>query len=729
MTDLVAPLLAAADVERPAGGAQLDQLAVLAVVNIGGALALLWLMRAHWSGRTKVLSLLAAGSGFVFRVPGWAALPVLVASISLLAVMFGGFWDIGYHIDVGRDEGPLGNAGHWPQMAGFFGAFAAGMLGIALARTETPRPGWVRLAPGWSAPVGSLLLIACGSFAMLALPLDDVWHRIFGQDVTLWSPTHFMLLAGGTFSIIGMAVLVAEGGRARRAKADARADGNGSNGHGPGPGQPWSTVELFGARAPWARVELFRGRELARRAGRAWGHAQKVLLLGGMLVGLEAFLAEFDWGVPLYRQVWQPLFLAAAAGFVFTAGRSWAGRGGALGTWGAYLVIRLAASLMPVLAGRSAALLPLFLVEALLVESVALRLSPRLRPLAFGALAGLACGTVGFAAEYGWSQIAMPLPWTEGLLAEGIPTAALAGVAGGVLGALLGCGLRGALPPRRIARLATIGSFAILVGLGVNAAVKELPQATATFELTETAPEPEREALATITLDPPDAAENANWFYILAWQGGEERIVDRLEALGDGVYRSTEPIPLHGTWKSGLRLQSGRARGAVPIRLPSDSGIGPATGTLPTSFTDAGTAEAVLKGGQGAAAGAELRAPAGFERVFLNDSLIVLREQNGQVETWIWALAIGVIAGFYVLFLTAISVGVARSARGTPGLEHVRVDEPRDEHGGPGHLDPDQRPHVGVGPGDGVDELVGGVAAEPVVGVAGDRTDEEDDHA
>ncbi len=696
MIEVLTPLLAQADVDRPAGGAQLDQLAVLAIVNLGGALALLWLMRAHWTGRTRALAQAAALAAWAFRVPGWAALPVLIASVSLLAVMFGGFWDIGYHIDVGRDEGPLGNAGHWPQMAGFFGSFAAGMIGIALARTATPRPGWVRLTPRWSVPVGSLLLIACGAFAMLALPLDDLWHRIFGQDVTLWSPTHFMLLAGGTFSVIGMAVLVAEGGRARSAERSAAAS-NGSS-------------------------------ELARRIGRAWSHAQKVLLLGGMLVGLEAFLAEFDWGVPLYRQIWQPFILAGAAGFVLVAGRIWAGRGGALTTCAAYLGIRLAASLMPVLAGRSAALLPLFLAEALVVEAIALRLLPRARPLAFGVVAGLACGTVGFAAEYGWSQIAMPLPWTEALLGEGIPTAALAGVAGGVLGALLGSGLRGSLPPRRTARVATVGAFAVLLGLGVSAGIKELPDATATVELTDTAPEPQREAMATVTLDPPDAAEDANWLYVLAWQGGEKRIVDRLEPEGDGVYSSTEPIPLHGTWKTGLRLQNGRERGAVPIRLPSDSGIGPTGGELPTSWTDAAAAEEALRGGTAGNVGAELPAPARFERAFLSDSLIVLREQNEQVGTWIWGIAIAVIGAFYVLFVAAISVGVARSARGVPGLEHAGVDEPGQQHDGARDLGDHQGPHEAVGASNGVDELVGRVAAKPVVSVAGDRGHEEGDH-
>ena len=45
-------------------------------------------------------------------------------------------------------------------------------------------------------------------------------------------------------------------------------------------------------------------------------------------------------------------------------------------------------------------------------------------------------------------------------------------------------------------------------------------------------------------LDPPDAADDANWLYLLGWQGGDDRVVDRLERVGDGVYRSTEPIPL-----------------------------------------------------------------------------------------------------------------------------------------------------------------------------------------
>jgi pimeloyl-ACP methyl ester carboxylesterase len=65
--------------------------------------------------------------------------------------------------------------------------------------------------------------------------------------------------------------------------------------------------------------------------------------------------------------------------------------------------------------------------------------------LGLGATAGLLIGTVGFAAEYGWSQFAMPLPWTSDLLPEGLVMAAAVAIAGGLVGGLFGAALRGEL--------------------------------------------------------------------------------------------------------------------------------------------------------------------------------------------------------------------------------------------------------------------------------------------
>src|SRR5256885_1384058 len=35
------------------------------------------------------------------------------------------------------------------------------------------------------------------AFVILAAPIDDLWHRLFGVDVALWSPPHLLGLLGG----------------------------------------------------------------------------------------------------------------------------------------------------------------------------------------------------------------------------------------------------------------------------------------------------------------------------------------------------------------------------------------------------------------------------------------------------------------------------------------------------------------------------------------------------
>jgi hypothetical protein len=35
------------------------------------------------------------------------------------------------------------------------------------------------------------------TLTVLAAPIDDLWHRMFGLDVTLWSPPHLLGLVGG----------------------------------------------------------------------------------------------------------------------------------------------------------------------------------------------------------------------------------------------------------------------------------------------------------------------------------------------------------------------------------------------------------------------------------------------------------------------------------------------------------------------------------------------------
>ena len=115
---------------------------------------------------------------------------------SLAVAVLGMYWDIAIHIDEGRDPGPLANAAHYFILLGLFGIFFAGLLSICLPLSGKPSDASVKLTGDWYAPLGGLLMLVSSAFALGAFPMDDIWHRIFGQDVTLWGPTHLVLIGG-----------------------------------------------------------------------------------------------------------------------------------------------------------------------------------------------------------------------------------------------------------------------------------------------------------------------------------------------------------------------------------------------------------------------------------------------------------------------------------------------------------------------------------------------------
>lgn len=630
-----------------AGGAPLDQLAVLAAVYWGGSAAVLATCARYRRGRARPLKIAGRVVGRVFGLPGWSALPVAVATAGLLAAMWGGVWDIGYHVDHGRDTGPLGNPAHYPLLFGIFAAFAAGVLALGCADQSDVGPSWVPAGGGRRGPLGGALLAASMLFALAGLSLDDLWHRIYGQDVTLWSPTHFVFLFFGVLSVLGMLVLVQEGAEARRRRATAA-----------------SAAATVAAQAN-ERRRLANGRP----AGGIFQAAQKVTLLGGLLCGLELFLGEYDFGVPLYRQVWQPLIIALAAGFVLVAARTWVGRGAALGAAGAYLGIRGSATLFAGAMGVHPPSLPLFLGEALAVEAAALvcvrllpgRTTPATRRLVLGLVGGAAAGSIGFGAEYGWSQLAMPLPWTSALFPEGPALAVFGGVAGGVLSALFACALAGELPRRTVARAAFAAATLLAIGLCVDASLREVPDASAQIALTPAGSGAAASAYVVARLEPTDVARRSNWFYVLAWQGRRERVVAPMRRIAPSVYRSARPVPLDGTWKAALRLNAGRLRGAVPLRLPADAALTGARRALPASF-DRATFERLMR----ASAGAELPAPPRFTRSFGGDEWIFLREARG-APPWLWQAGIFTVLALWGALALALVVGLGRFGRRREG--------------------------------------------------------------
>src|SRR5438874_8566 len=254
----------------PAGGAAIGQVIAATLGATVATFALLWVISAHRSGRIAWLGRLAAVSERLTGLPGWASIPATVLGGSLLIAVFGMYWDISIHLDKGRDPGPLANPAHYFILVGLFGVFTCGAMSVALAGRR-PSGVAVEVSRSWWAPLGAVLILVCSAVSLIAFPLDDLWHRIFGQDVTLWGPTHLLPFGGASLSVIGLWVL-----RVEAAKAST------------GVGDP--------------------PRENAAHKLR------DVFVAGSLLVGMSTFQGEFDYGVPQFQLVWHPVLLALAAG-------------------------------------------------------------------------------------------------------------------------------------------------------------------------------------------------------------------------------------------------------------------------------------------------------------------------------------------------------------------------------------------------------------------------------
>lgn len=591
---------------RPAGGAAIGEVLLATAIGAGLTAILLGLVFLHRTRRTTVLTRVGDRLGSATGVPGWVALPTILTTLSLLTALLGMLWDISLHIGVGRDEGPLANPAHFLILFGLFGVFAGGVLACSMPLDEKPGPAAVHFLRGWDVPVGGVILTAAGFYALLGFPLDDVWHRMFGQDVTLWGPTHLMLIGGAGLSIIGLLLLEQEG-------------------HG-----GLSTDDGD------------------RKVGQTARFVRQASAMGGLLLGMSVFQGEYDFDVPQFRLVLEPLMIAGAAGIALVAARLFMGRGGALAAVGFFLVIRgLIALVVGPGFGEILPTFPLYLGSAIVVELLALSVALARRPLAFGAVAGALIGTVGHATEWGWTQFTQTLSWNRDILVEGTLMAVVGGIVGGLLGALLASGLRRRLPRPAVARTVVVGSLVVLAAAVANGLAATVPDdVEATFAIEDVSTEP-RTANITVQLDPADAVDEPAWLQITAWQG-DGLVVTDLERTGENEYRTTEPVPLHGTWKTLLRIHDGRTLAAVPIYLPADEAIGEE----------------------------ELPAEDGMTRSVVPEIEILQRELKDATGS-LWTISNLVVLACTLALIAAISWGVGRYSR-RAGVREPYADAPAD---------------------------------------------------
>jgi hypothetical protein len=537
LAPLVPSVLAQVGAESPpAGGGDIGEILLATAVSFAAVavVAVIGVLHRRNGWLNPLVRRIETRTG----LPAWTVLPVAIVGVSLLVAVWGYYWDVSWHIDRGRDPGAFANPAHWFIIIGLDGIAFGALLAVILGDDRSSSS--VRITSRWSAPVGAVLLSACAVVALAGFPLDDIWHRLFGQDVTAWGPTHIQLIGGASLSTLACWALVVEGQRV--------------------------------------------GGEAITAAGRALIRALDVGFAGALLIGMSTLQVEFDFGVPQFRGVFHPVLIALGAGVALVAVRIRLGAGGALMTLAFFWVARGALTAGIVAFERSTQHIPLYVAEALIVEVVAWRVG-RERQLTLGVVSGALIGTVGFASEWAWSHAWMPLPWRGDLLPEAMIFAAVAGTAGGLLGGFIGRavapeGVGRQATPTGLAGVAWVGAVGVL---GVCLPITESTGWEADLRLTpngvdEATGTPTADLVVGLSGDAQRAAEDAAWFEVLAWQGagaggpgGYEQ--QRMEPQGDGTWRSEGPVPVGGSFKTILRLHAGSGMQGVPVFLPADDAL------------------------------------------------------------------------------------------------------------------------------------------------------------
>ena len=463
------------------------------------------------------------------NLPSWSVVLQLGGGLALVVALIGFVWDVGWHADLGRDKN-LFTVPHLMILAGLMGIGGSGVAAILAASVaEAPtRWRWWRLRVPYSAAA----LTALGAGAVAGFPIDDLWHRTYGIDVTMWSPTHLLMIGGASLAPLALALGAGEA----RWPADGR---------------------------------------LAR--------VRRYVLAGAVLIGLSTFQLEFDMGVPQWQALYHPVLIAAAAAIGLVAARAWLGRGGAVHAALVFIGLRAGLALLigPVL-GHALPRFPLYLGSAVAIELVFL-FPRRLGPLPRALAAGAASVAAGLPVEWALSHLWGAQPWQPRMLPS-LWVAVLAALAGAVLGLALGRAWRPAASglPRFAVPLAVAALVAALAVPFPRAATPMSAEITAQPAGPALGFAADRSGVPTVRQDfwiearlqPAAAAANPDWFRVAAWQGGQVRDIDMVAAGEPGQYRSSRPVPAGGTWKAILFLGRGPLVVAAPITMPRDAEFG-----------------------------------------------------------------------------------------------------------------------------------------------------------
>lgn len=526
MLTLLATTTAASAEAPSAGGAPVDQIMVVGAFTAVVYAAILWVLVRERTGHATLVGRAADTVARLDGSPRWFGLPLAVSVAGALSGAVGLYWDVSFHIAMGRDEGPLANPAHYFIFLGLIAIFAGGALALALSKDRLPRR-TLRLTRTWRTPLGPAIGTAVALFALLGFPLDDLWHRLFGQDVTEWGPTHVLMIGGVLMLPYTMLLTCAEAGQV-------------------GPSRLRKHFE-------WVAILI-------------------------LAAGPVAFLLEYAFGVPQFPLLNDPVVLTVATVVTFTLAM-YRGLGWVVSIWAAQAALQLILVGLNVWAFDALTPWPPILLGGAVVAAVLTRWA---RPtVAFGALAGVGMTLGMLLVEYFWTHATRPMPWPAEMMPWAVLFAGVTGAGIGVVATWMHQQLSSVAAPASPAapeatvrrsttgRWALVAAFAVLAVFVVNVPPGHPEGGTAEVAIGEVR---DGRAPVTVRLD-PEVVEDAYWFEALSWQGGGAVRGDLVE-VEEGVWRTDVPMPVDGDWKTLIRLHTPlHDLAAAPVYLPADPAI------------------------------------------------------------------------------------------------------------------------------------------------------------
>ena len=127
------------------------------------------------------------------RVPWF----VWTSLASIASIMVGTYWDISWHMTIGRDT-------FWTpaHLAIQLGGIIAGSAGTYSIIATTLRRGDGIRVWGFRGPLGAFVGVWGAATMLVSAPFDNWWHNAYGLDVRIISPPHIVLSLG----ILGVAL-------------------------------------------------------------------------------------------------------------------------------------------------------------------------------------------------------------------------------------------------------------------------------------------------------------------------------------------------------------------------------------------------------------------------------------------------------------------------------------------------------------------------------------------